>query len=70
MLDEARLLERDHRAEARRVVERLRAEEPSTLVADTSPGSRRSPRSWRPCCSAHLDRRPAGRGGGVPAGLG
>jgi hypothetical protein len=34
VLDEARLLERDHRAEARRVAERLRAEEPSTAVAD------------------------------------
>lgn len=38
VLDEARLLERDHRAEARRVVERLRAEEPPTLVADTLTG--------------------------------
>jgi uncharacterized protein YukE len=35
VLDEARLLERDHRAEARRVAERLRAEEPSTVIADT-----------------------------------
>ncbi|MEU4745155.1 hypothetical protein AB0G02_32490 [Actinosynnema sp. NPDC023658] len=35
VLEEARLLERDHRAEARRVAERLRAEEPSTAIADT-----------------------------------
>ena len=35
VLEEARLLERDHRAEARRVAERLRAEEPSTVIADT-----------------------------------
>ncbi|MFD0200982.1 MULTISPECIES: hypothetical protein [Saccharothrix] len=38
VLDEARLLERDHRAEARRVAERLRAEEPSTAIADTLTG--------------------------------
>lgn len=35
VLEEARLLERDHRAEARRVADRLRAEEPSTVIADT-----------------------------------
>ncbi|MFD1152333.1 hypothetical protein, partial [Saccharothrix hoggarensis] len=38
VLEEARLLERDHRAEARRVAERLRAEEPSTAIADTLTG--------------------------------
>ncbi|MEU4443002.1 hypothetical protein AB0K14_27405 [Actinosynnema sp. NPDC050801] len=38
VLEEARLLARDHRAEARRVAERLRAEEPSTAVADTLAG--------------------------------
>ncbi len=35
VLEEARLLERDHHAEARRVAERLRSEEPSTALADT-----------------------------------
>ncbi|MEU4806068.1 hypothetical protein [Actinosynnema sp. NPDC023587] len=35
VLEEARLLARDHRAEARRVAERLRSEEPSTALADT-----------------------------------
>ncbi|GAA1297490.1 hypothetical protein [Saccharothrix xinjiangensis] len=38
VLDEARLLERDHRAEARRVAERLRAEEPRTVVAEALTG--------------------------------
>lgn len=38
VLAEARLLERDHRAEARRVVERLRADEPSTAVAEALAG--------------------------------
>ncbi len=38
VLEEARLLERDHRAEARRVAARLRAEEPSTVVADALTG--------------------------------
>ncbi|CCH33601.1 hypothetical protein ABZ816_22640 [Actinosynnema sp. NPDC047251] len=35
VLEEARLLARDHHAEARRVAERLRSEEPSTALADT-----------------------------------
>ncbi|MEV0679564.1 hypothetical protein AB0I60_23860 [Actinosynnema sp. NPDC050436] len=34
VLEEARLLARDHHAEARRVAERLRSEEPSTALAD------------------------------------
>ncbi|PRY44554.1 hypothetical protein [Umezawaea tangerina] len=38
VLDEARRLERDHHAEARRVAARLRAEEPSTAVADALTG--------------------------------
>ncbi|MFD7658298.1 hypothetical protein ACFV4N_30360 [Actinosynnema sp. NPDC059797] len=38
VLDEARLLERDHRAQARRVAERLRAEEPPTAVAEALTG--------------------------------
>jgi hypothetical protein len=38
VLAEARLLERDHRAEAWRVAERLRSEEPSTAIADTLAG--------------------------------
>ena len=38
VLEEARLLERDHRAEARRVAARLRSEEPSTVVADALTG--------------------------------
>ncbi|WP_433262708.1 hypothetical protein ACQPZF_30215 [Actinosynnema sp. CS-041913] len=38
VLAEARLLARDHHAEARRVAERLRSEEPSTALADTLAG--------------------------------
>ncbi|MBB5959148.1 chromosome segregation ATPase [Saccharothrix tamanrassetensis] len=38
VLEEARLLARDHHAEARRVAERLRSEEPSTALADTLAG--------------------------------